>query len=222
MLAVGCFYPAIDATAGERENSTWETIMTAATSRTNIVVAKYLYVATMAFIAALLNLIAMLFSMRGILASLISDDAGGMTFQIPLPSVPVILAGTALLALFIAAAMMIPAAFARTFKEGQSMVSPLYIALVLPINFLQNPGQGLTPTLALVPLVNVVLMLREAITGVYQWPLIALTLAVESLCVLVAVSLAVALLRCEDVVAGSYDGSFGRFFKERILRREHV
>src|SRR5262249_20190129 len=47
MLAVGSMHPAIDSTAGERENSTWETVMTVATSRANIVFAKYLYVVTM-------------------------------------------------------------------------------------------------------------------------------------------------------------------------------
>jgi sodium transport system permease protein len=47
MLAVGCMYPAIDSTAGEREKSTWETLLTAATPRRNVIVAKYLYVATM-------------------------------------------------------------------------------------------------------------------------------------------------------------------------------
>jgi len=61
MLAVGAMYPAIDATAGEREHSTWETLMTTATSRANVLAAKYLYVATMAFTAAFLNLFAMIF-----------------------------------------------------------------------------------------------------------------------------------------------------------------
>src|SRR6266850_7496739 len=36
MLAVGGMHPAIDSTAGEREHSTWETVMTTATSRANI------------------------------------------------------------------------------------------------------------------------------------------------------------------------------------------
>ena len=37
MLSVGCMYPAIDSTAGEREKSTWETLMTVATARENLV-----------------------------------------------------------------------------------------------------------------------------------------------------------------------------------------
>jgi sodium transport system permease protein len=218
MLAVGSFYPAVDSTAGERENSTWETIMTAATGRVNIVVAKYLYVATMSFVAALLNLAAMLFSMRGIISPPGGARAADMTFFIPLGAVPVILLGAALLALFIGAVMMILASFARTFKEGQSLVSPFYIALIVPVSFLQNPGQELTAGLALVPIVNVVLMFKEAIAGIYQWRLIGLTLAVEALSVAFALRVAMAVLSHEDVIVGSYSGTPGAFLRQRILR----
>src|SRR5262249_50799548 len=154
--------------------STWETLMTTATSRTNIVVAKYLYVATMAAVAGLLNLAAMLFSMRSVLSPLMGDEADRMSFQIPLASVPIIALATVLLSLFVAAGMMILASFARTFKEGQSMVTPLYLLTVLPLMFLQIPGLELTPRLALIPVVNVTLLFRELIAGSYHWPLIGL------------------------------------------------
>ena len=75
MLAMGAVYPAIDTTAGERENGTWETMMTAATSRENILIAKYLYVATMSFVAGCLNVMAMMFTMRSNIA-LIGGPAG--------------------------------------------------------------------------------------------------------------------------------------------------
>ena len=93
MVAMGCMFPAIDCTAGEREKSTWETTMTIATPRANIVAAKYLYVATMAALAGILNLAAMLLSMKSIMAPLIGGRTDSLSFQIPLLSIPVILAG---------------------------------------------------------------------------------------------------------------------------------
>src|SRR5262245_47331499 len=123
MLAVGGMHPAIDSTASERENSTWETMMTTATSRTNVLIAKYLYVATMAFMAAYLNLFAMIFSMGTLLSPFFGEND---SLRIPLSSAPIVLAGAILLALFVAAGMMILASFARNYKEGQSMVSPFY------------------------------------------------------------------------------------------------
>ncbi len=218
MLAVGCMYPAIDSTAGEREKSTWETLMTVATPRQNIVIAKYLYVATMASTAGILNLTAMLLSMKAILAPILGDRSEGLTFQLPLKSIPLILLVTVLLALFVAAGMMILASFARTFKEGQSMVSPFYIATFLPVMFLQVPGIELTPQLALVPIVNVALVFREAVAGTYHWSLIGITIGVEVLSVALALWLATLILRYEDFMLGTYGGSFVKFLKERLLR----
>ncbi len=217
MLCVGCFYPAIDCTAGEREKSTWETLMSVATARKNIVIAKYLYVATMASVAAVLNLTAMILSMKAVLAPLLGEVSEGMTFRIPLSAIPLVILVTVLLALFVAAGMMILASFARTFKEGQSMVSPFYMACFVPVMFLQVPGLKLTPVLAVIPVVNVAMVFREAISGVYQWPLIFLTLMVEIVCIALALWLATAILKYEDFLIGSYGGNFGKFLKGRLL-----
>lgn len=219
MLALGGFYPAVDATAGERENSTWETMMTVGTSRTNIVLAKYLYVATMSAMAAMLNVTAMVFSMRTVLAPL-GGRIGSISFNLPLRSIPVIAIGVVLMALFIAAGMMTLAAFARNFKEGQSMVSPFYLIIILPVMFLQTPGLEFTYRLAMIPVVNVTMMFREAIMGVFHWNLIAITVVVEALCIGLALKVAVTILGNEDVVTGSFSGSFGKFLKQRIMKRK--
>ena len=218
MLAVGGMHPAIDATAGERENSTWETVMSSATSRENVLIAKYLYVATMSFTAAFLNLFAMILSMGTILAPLLRGGDARWR-DIPLESVPVILAGAILLALFVAAGMMILASFARNYKEGQSMVAPFYVALIMPIMFLQTPGIEFTRRLALIPVANVTMMIREAIQGIYHWRMIGITLVVEAACVVIALRVARLILQHEDFVMGSYTGSFGKFAKERLLNR---
>jgi sodium transport system permease protein len=216
MLAIGAFYPAIDSTAGEREHSTWETAMTLATPRAGIVVAKYLYVATLSTAAGLLNLAAMTLSMKSILKPLLGDRSAGLSFGIPLSAIPVILLGTVLLALVVSAAMMILASFARTFKEGQAMVSPFYVGLVIPLMFLVSPGLELTPKLALIPIVNVAMMFREAIAGTYNWPLIGLTLAAQAATIGALLWLATRILGQEDLLLGSYGGSFAKFLKERL------
>jgi len=216
MLAVGGMHPAIDATAGERENSTWETVMTTATSRSNVLIAKYLYVATMSFAAAFLNLFAMMFSMGTLLAPLFGGDSG---LRIPVDSIPVVLIGALLLALFVAAGMMILASFARNYKEGQSLISPFYIALILPVMFLQTPGLEFTPKIALIPVANVMMMIREAFQGDYHWRSIGITLAIETLCVAVALRIAMMVIQHEDFIVGSYQGSFAKFWKERLMKR---
>jgi sodium transport system permease protein len=212
MLAMGAVYPAIDTTAGERENGTWETMMTAATSRENILVAKYLYVTTMSFVAGCLNVMAMMFTMRSNIALL--GGPSGLTFQVPLASIPIIVAGAALLALFIAAGMLILASFARTFKEGQSLVSPFMIAFVLPLVFIQSPSQEFTTKVALIPVVNVAMMFRQAIGGYFDWKPMAITILMEVFFVTAALKIATTLVEREDFMMDNSGGAF-----RRLLRR---
>ncbi|MEM7585570.1 MAG: ABC transporter permease subunit [Acidobacteriota bacterium] len=218
MIALGCFYPAVDATAGERERSTWETLMTVSASRSSVVMAKYLYVATLGGVAGLLNLFALSLSMRAILAPLLGGGSGGVEFGIPYAALPLMALSSLLLAMFIASGMMILAAFARTFKEGQSMIGPLYLLCILPPLLAQSPDLELTVKWALVPIVNISIMFREAIAGVYQWPLIGLTLVVQLVTVALCLALARWVLSFEDVLVGSYSGSFGRFLQKKWLQ----
>lgn len=219
MVAIGCFYPAVDATAGERERSTWETLMSLGTSRANIVAAKYLYVATMGTVAGLLNLAALAFSMSSMLAPLLKGESSQIEFKIPLAALPVMVAGAVLLGLFLAAGMMICASFARTFKEGQAMVTPFYLLSVVPVVFMQAPGLKFNLILALIPVVNVVMMFREAITGTYSWPLIAVTVVVELLVIVLCLRLAVFILGFEDFLLGTGEGSLVKFLKAKWGRR---
>ncbi len=217
MIALGCFYPAVDATAGERERSTWETLMTASPSRSSVVIAKYLYVATLGGLAGLLNLTALTLSMSSILAPMLGDAS--LEFKIPFRALPLLGLSAVLLAMLIAAIMMIVAAFARTFKEGQSMVGPVYMLCILPTLLVQSPDLELTPKLAMVPIANVMVLFRELISGIYRWPMIALTLGAQMVMVAVCLLFARTVLSYEDVLIGSYSGSFGKFLKRRLLRR---
>ena len=219
MIVVGGVYPAIDSTAGERENATWETLMTVSARRSSIVIAKYLYVATMSFTAGMLNVVAITISLRSILVPLVGENASGLSVRLPFTTIAVVVLGAALMALFVSAGMMVLASFARTFREGQSMIGPFYIAILIPVMFLQAPDLRLTPQLALVPIVNVTLMFREAIEGIYQWPLIGITVAIEIVTIAFALSLANKILSYENFLLGGHDGGLGRFFKTEILGR---
>lgn len=219
MVAVGCFYPAVDATAGERERNTWETLATVAASRASVVTAKYLYVASFGFLAGILNLASMTLSMRMVLAPLLVSSGESLEFKLPLAAIPVMVLGAILLALFVAAGMMIFASFARTFKDGQAMVTPFYMIVMLPAMFLQVPGLEFSLPLAFIPIVNVTMMVREAIGGVFHWVQIGITIAVELVTVAACLWLATAILRFEDVMIGSYSGNIGTFVKQRLLKR---
>jgi ABC-type Na+ efflux pump permease subunit len=223
MVAFGCLFPAIDATAGERERSTWETLMTVSASRASVVTAKYLYVATLGTAAGILNVLAMFFSMGAVLRPLLSrEGATAMQFSFPPLAIPIMMAGAVALGLFFAAAMMILAAFARSFKEGQAMITPIFWLVFLPVLLGSSPDRTLSPALALLPVGNVAQMIKDAIRGIYLWPLILETLLVEVALVAICLMAARYVLRFEDFLLGSFDGSFWRFLKEHAGRRKEV
>ncbi|CAN5716563.1 ABC transporter permease [soil metagenome] len=218
MVALASFYPAIDATAGERERATWETLMTVAASRGNIAAAKYLYVATFGAVGGLLNVGALVLSLRWILTPVSGPDGVGVG-GLPLSTIPVIGIGTFLLGLFVAAGMMVFAIFARNFKEGQAAITPFYMLIILPAVFLQSPDLELTNRLALVPVVNLVLLLRGAIEGTVPVGAGILTLASMAFTVLLAVTFAQWVMRREEVLLGSAGPGLWAFLRDRFLPR---
>ena len=216
MIAMGCLMPAIDSTAGERERSTWETLMTVSASRLSVVTSKYFYVATLGILAGVLNVVAMFASMGVIMAPLLMDlgeSANAFQFSLSPLALPVMIVAAIALALFFAAAMMILAAFARTFKDGQAMVGPVFLLAMMPLLMGQQTDQTLTPLTAAIPVANAAMMIRDAINGVFLWPLIAETLAVLLAMVTACLLIARVLLKTEDFILLSPDGRFSKFSK---------
>jgi sodium transport system permease protein len=216
MVALGCFFPAVDTTAGERERSTWETLMTTAASRRSVVTAKYLYVATMGVSAGILNVLAIFVSIGAVMAPLMGETEA-FTFRLPLLAVPVMMVGAVGLALMLSAGMMILAAFARTFKDGQAMVQPVYfLAIIIPLLLGQQTDRTMTAGIAAIPIANVAMMIRDAINEIFLWEHIFQALAVNLLVVFLCLWVAAFILRFEDFLMGSYDGSFWRFAMDRM------
>ncbi len=219
VVALAAFYPAIDATAGERERSTWETLMTVASPRINVAAAKYLHVATFGAVGGLLNVAALVLSLRWIFEPVLGAEADELLpAGIPPEAFLAIVGGTILLSLFVAAGMMVFAVFARSFKEGQSMITPFYVAVILPAVLLQAPDIELTPMLALVPVANVCLLIREAIMGGVPPLEASLTLASMVVSVTLAILLGQWILGREEVTTGSSKGGLGAFLRRRLVQ----
>lgn len=207
MVALGCFIPAVDTTAGERERSTWETLWTTGPSRGAVVLSKYLFVATMGTVAGVLNVVAVSVSLGGILRPLLDERLDGVAFALPATAIPLMLLGAVLLALLFAAVMMVLAVFARSFKEGQAMVTPAYWLALAPLILGGSPDRVLTPALALVPVANVALAARDAIQSRADTGLVLLAFGVNLLVVVLALLLAKRLVEREEVVTGAFEGS---------------
>jgi sodium transport system permease protein len=200
MVVLGAFYPAVDLTAGERERGTLETLLVAPAERIEIVVGKWLAVATISTLSGLLNLVAMGATVGQLIR--LQDAAT----EITLPWAAVGLSALALvpMALFFSALFMAVAALARTFKEAQNMITPVYLLTALPAMVAAVPGVEFTSGLAIVPGTGVALLVR----GIIQSRLTAAPtlLALTAMLVYAGIALAVAarVYTSEDgVLAGA-------------------
>lgn len=202
MIALGGAYPAIDTTAGERERGTWETLQSCGPSLGRIVFSKYLFVSFVCTLSGTLNLFAMLVSIRSIVAPLLRDSKE-ITFNVGPTTLLVMLLGVIAVSFFVSAALLLCAVFARTFREGQALTTPMFMVIALPVLPLSDPGLQMSTSLAFVPLVNLALVWRQALQGIYEPIHIAQTGLSLGVMIVLCLALGARLLRSEALMSGS-------------------
>jgi len=120
-----------------------------------------------------------------------------------------------LFAAFFSGVLLAVTSFARSFKEAQAYLVPLMLLSLVPGILGLMPGLFLTPTLALVPLLNIVLLARDLLEG-RALPLTAfLTITSTALYALLAVLVAARLFGNEAVLYAE-SGSWRRLFRRRL------
>ncbi len=174
MVLLGTFYPAIELTAGEKERGTFETLRSMPVRATEIIVGKYLTVVAIALISASVNLLAMalafnnmhVFDPSAYQLYLIDQShsssglvvTGGMVAQLFLLLIPP--------ALFFSSLMLAASTLAKDLKEGQNLLTPVFLMCILPAALVSTPGGfELNWAVALVPVVNVALLIKDVLMG---------------------------------------------------------
>jgi sodium transport system permease protein len=176
--------------------------------------AKYAYVTTMSFVAGLLNLASMTLSLRSFIAPLSMDLANQMTMSFPMRTLPVVVLGTFLLSALLSALMLLLSGLARTFREGQSLVSPLFLSMLLPTTMVLDTSLELNNTTAMIPVVNIALLWRESIQSKTDPEFALISAAVTALCVLVCLYLAQSLMRRETLLLEGGFPSLKQLFRK--------
>ena len=208
MTITGAVYPAIDLTAGERERGTIEMLIASPIARGHVLFAKYVAVVTVALLTALINLAAMFVTLwaSGLLSRL--TDNG----EFPTVEIFQILGLLVLFSGFFSAVLLSLTSFARSFKEAQAYLIPLMLLALTPGIFSLMPGVELTGSLAIVPLVNIVLLARDLLSGGFETvPAVAAILSTIAYAV-AALSVAARLFGSDAVLRGS-ELSIGSIFQ---------
>lgn len=190
-----------------------ETLLCSPVARVDIVLGKFLMVLTGSLSAMFFMLISM-GTTAAIGGSLMTGGsttrvgAGAASARAAADVIPMIdplgligvLAMVLPVAVMFAAATFTVALFAKSYKEAQSYVGPMIIVVIMPAVVGMLPGIDLNARLALVPLLNLSLVCKEMLSGVWHWNYIALIFGSSCLYAAVALALAVRMFSREDVI----------------------
>lgn len=162
---IGCMYPAIDLFTGEKERGTIETILSTPVKRWQLLFGKMAVVVLSGLLAATLALVGLFVAIEfmnlvqdekllEVIRSILSGKFILMMYALLIP-----------LTIFFAGLMIPVAVYAKSFKEAQSIITPLNFIVVIPAIAGFFPGVELDYTTAFIPIVNIVLATKDIIAG---------------------------------------------------------
>lgn len=175
---VGCMYPTIDLFTGEKERGTLETLLTTPISRWQILLGKMGVVILSGLMAATFTLIGIFLSIEvfdvvkepkilEIIHEILTFKFLVLMYLLLIPLIT-----------FFAGVMIPIAVYAKTFKEAQSIITPMNMVMILPAMIGFFPGIELNGITACIPVVNVVLATKDLIAGTLDLGLLALSFGV--------------------------------------------
>jgi sodium transport system permease protein len=169
---IGALYPAIDLAAGEKERGTLETLLTSPVTTIQILVGKLGVVVLTGIATAGIALIGMylgIAQIREIPPELLKAVYDILRWRV----IVVLLTMLLPLTIFFAAMLLSACIFAKSYKEAQSVVTPLMIVVIVPIFLGMMPGMVLDAGTALIPILNVSLATKAIIAGTLKPMLLA-------------------------------------------------
>ncbi|MDE7478507.1 MAG: ABC transporter permease, partial [Lachnospiraceae bacterium] len=176
-LLIGTMYPAIDTTAGERERGTLETILTLPVTNRQLIFSKFITVAVIGMVSALLNILSMgaialyMYKLMDMQTEVAAFDLAKF-----IPAILVCILAVFAFSLFISAITMCVTSFAKSYKEANNYITPLMLVVMFVgyIGFI--PNIELTQTMAMIPVANICLLIKNMMAFKINYGAIAVVL----------------------------------------------
>ena len=222
-LLMGTMYPAIDTTAGERERGTLETILTLPVTNRQLIVSKFLTVAVIGMISAVLNIM----SMGGIAVYMykiidMQTDAADIDMARFYPAILVGIMAILAFSLFISAVTMCVTSFAKSYKEANNYITPLMLVVLFTgyIGFI--PNIELTRTMAMVPVANICLLIKNILVFKIDYTIIAVVLISNIAYAVFAILFLSKIYNSETILFNDGKGSMQLFERRSNLQKGGV
>jgi sodium transport system permease protein len=173
---IGAMYPAIDLFTGEKERQTIETILTTPVHRMEILTGKMLVIILAGIFSALLAIVGLFFGLNSAEA-LPSQLTEVVTDMLSANTILLLLSMLIPLTIFFAGILIPITVYAKSFKEAQSIITPLNIIIILPAIIGMLPGIELNIKTAVIPVINIALATKEIVAGTIDFSLLAIVYA---------------------------------------------
>jgi sodium transport system permease protein len=168
---MGSMYPAIDLAAGEKERGTLETLLTSPVDRFQILMGKFGVVVLTGVFSALVSMFGLYIGIRR-MTEIPAELVNTIMSILEVKSILILLSLLVPLSIFFAAILLSLSIYARSYKEAQSIISPLMFVVIIPAFIGLLPGFKLTLTTALIPILNVSLATKSILAGTITLPLL--------------------------------------------------
>jgi sodium transport system permease protein len=180
---LGCMYPAIDLITGEKEKGTIETLLTVPASRFKILIGKMITISLVGLSAALMTILGMVVCLN-FLPDIPPDFLTSITDILSIKFIIMLFAMLLPLSVFFAGMLSAIVIRTKSFKEAQSLVTPMAFVVMIPAVIALMPGVELNWKTVWIPILNIALATKEIITGtiiIEQYVTIVLSLTVLAL-----------------------------------------
>ena len=222
-ILMGALYPAIDTTAGEKERGTLETLLTLPVNNMELITAKFLAVSTIAVAAAILNLLSM-GGLTAFMASSMNMLSENMNVDLAsfIPSMGVTFICILVFALFASAVSLCSCIMAKSFKEAQNLTTPIMLIFLLGGMAGMIPSLELTEKTALIPVVNITLLIASIFKFHFDLSIIAIVLFSNIAYSALAVVIMTRLFSSEDILFADSAASFRIVEKRADIKKGQI
>ena len=205
-VLLGAIYPAIDSMAGEKERGTLETLFTLPISNLELVMGKYMAVSLCAIVTAILNVVSILMTLVYILTT--GELTGQLIFgSLKLSSLVfplfITIICVCLFAMVVSAISMCVCSLAKSFKDAQNYITPVMFLVLIPSYVSMIPNISLDRTTAVIPVVNISLLIKSVLTNNTNLGLIALVFISNFAFVILSVIILSKMFNSEEILFGN-------------------
>ena len=199
-ITVSATYPATDATAGEKERGTLETLLTFPIKSKDIIIGKFLSVSLSSIITGVLSLVLAILSLK--IANNMFSIYEGMNLMLSSSSLIFALIVILAYSFLISGLCIAIASKSKTFKEAQSALTPLTFISFFPGMIAFMIGITTTNIYACIPFLNYTLIFTDITSGNINFIHILLMLISTVIIIIVILKIIIKQYKSERVLFG--------------------